>query len=56
MFTLMMLGAKYIVKVDRQCFPDVEFLILRCLPYYLPRALGRYDGVSLLGTLLWMEI
>ncbi len=25
------------VKADGQCFPDVEFLMLRCQPYYLPR-------------------
>ena len=25
------------VKVDGQCLPDVEFLMLRCRPYYLPR-------------------
>ena len=25
------------LKVYGQCFPDVEFLILFCRPYYLPR-------------------
>lgn len=26
-----------VVKVDGQCFPDVEFLSLKCRPYYLTR-------------------
>ncbi|ONI45398.1 hypothetical protein AN641_04275 [Candidatus Epulonipiscioides gigas] len=25
------------VRVDGKCSPDVEFLLLRCRPYYLPR-------------------
>ncbi len=25
------------VRVDGKCSPDVEFLLLRCQPYYLPR-------------------
>ncbi len=25
------------VRVDRKCSPDIEFLLLRCRPYYLPR-------------------
>ncbi len=30
-------GCSNVIKGDEQCFPDVEFLMLKGWPYYLPR-------------------
>lgn len=37
MFTLITFDAQTESKVDGQGLPDVELLMLRCRPYYLPR-------------------